>query len=171
MKELQSLASVSMYFEYCFYSGPGGRDGILGHQGGVLRPPHPQAHPQHGFHQARQDARNDRVRMGPIVFDAEHLEYDDNDDYARDHETEYSRPRLGLDLSNLFTPIVNFMKFLGKSLESVFTLLEKQANLLLGKYYSIFYEAGLFVALFPARYGNVKSFLTSPCKLVPSGTS
>ena len=145
MKELQSLASVSMYFEYCFYSGPGGRDGILGHQGGVLRPPHPQAHPQHGFHQARQDARNDRVRMGPIVFDAEHLEYDDNDDYARDHETEYSRPRLGLDLSNLFTPIVNFMKFLGKSLESVFTLLEKQANLLLGKFYMIFYKAYLWL--------------------------
>ena len=70
-----------------------------------------------------------------LVFDPQHLEYDDNDDYAHgDEERDRNlRPHLGLDLSNLFIPLVNFMKFTGKSLESLFTLLENQANLLLGK--------------------------------------
>ena len=70
-----------------------------------------------------------------LVFDPQHLEYDDNDDYAHgDEERDRNlRPHLGLDLSNLFIPLVNFMKFTGKSLESLFTLLENQANLLLGR--------------------------------------
>ena len=46
--------------------------------------------------------------MGPIVFDSEHLEHDDNDDYSDqddDEDSYQSRPKLGLDLSNLFLPI------------------------------------------------------------------
>ena len=74
--------------------------------------------------------------MGPIVFESEHLGHDDNDDYSdqEDDEDSYqSRPKMGLDLSNLFLPIRNFLKLTAKSLETMFTLLEKQANLLLGR--------------------------------------
>ena len=75
--------------------------------------------------------------MGPIVFDAGHLEHDDNDDYSdqddEDQDPYHSRPKLGLDLSSLFLPIGNFLKLTAKSLETMFSLLEKQANLLLGR--------------------------------------
>ena len=55
------------------------------------------------------------------------IDDDDGDDDA------YRRPQLGLDLSNVFTPLVNFAKLSGKSFETFATMLEKQANLLLGK--------------------------------------
>ena len=106
--------------------GPGGA------QGGLLPGLNnlPRHHPR-----SVEQAKKDRIRMGPIVFDADHLEYDDNDDYADDEAEAYERPQLGLDLSSLFLPIINFMKLTGKSFEAVFTLLEKQANLLLGKFH------------------------------------
>lgn len=104
--------------------GPGGREGIFA----MNREQQAAA--------SRSASRKDRVRMGPIVFDAEHLEHDDNDDYSDDTDDEqaYQRPRLGLDLSTLFVPLLNFFKLTGKSFEALFYLLEKQANLLLGKY-------------------------------------
>lgn len=77
--------------------------------------------------------KKDRIRMGPIVFDPEALEFDDNDDYARDEDEGGRRPALGLDLSSLFLPVINFVRLTGKSFETFFSLLEKQANLLLGK--------------------------------------
>ena len=42
------------------------------------------------------------------VFDSDHLEHDDNDDYSDqddDEDSYHGRPKLGLDLSNLFLPI------------------------------------------------------------------
>ena len=96
---------------------------------------HPQA--ASASASSSRGSKNDRVRMGPIIFDAEHLEHDDNDDYSdhdNDDEDSYqSRPKLGLDLSNLFLPIGNFLKLTAKSLETMFNLLEKQVNLLLGR--------------------------------------
>ena len=50
-----------------------------------------------------------------------------------DQDPYQSRPKLGLDLSSLFLPIGNFLKLTAKSLETMFSLLEKQANLLLGR--------------------------------------
>ena len=50
-----------------------------------------------------------------------------------DQDPYQSRPKLGLDLSSLFLPIGNFLKLSAKSLETMFSLLEKQANLLLGR--------------------------------------
>lgn len=101
--------------------GPGGRDHGIFH-GGQRQP-------------LQRPSKKDRIRMGPIVFDAEHLEHDDNDDYSDDDdmETAYQRPHLGLDLSNLLMPIINFVKFTGRSFSNLFHLLEKQANLLLGR--------------------------------------
>lgn len=102
--------------------GPGGREGIFAMSRDQQAP--------------SRSSRKDRVRMGPIVFDSEHLEHDDNDDYSDDHNDDhaYQRPRLGLDLSTLFVPLFNFFKLTGKSFEALFCLLEKQANLLLGKF-------------------------------------
>ena len=97
--------------------GPGGREGIL-----------------HTGLNNQNKQQKDRVRVGPIVFDAENLNFDDDDDYANADDDAYRRPQLGLDLSNLFLPLVNFFKLGGKSLETFFSLLEKQANLLLGMY-------------------------------------
>ena len=107
--------------------GPGGREGILRGMnnipGGHTRPPGGGA-----------PTKKDRIRMGPIIFDTQHLEHDDNDDYSDDVEDEdaYQRPHMGLDLSTIFVPLANFLKLTAKSLEAIFNLLEKQANLLLG---------------------------------------
>ena len=98
--------------------GPGGREGLL-----------------HTGLNNKNSKQKDRVRVGPIVFDAENLNFDDDDDYANADDDAYRRPQLGLDLSNLFMPLVNFVKLGGKSLETFFSLIEKQANLLLGKFY------------------------------------
>ena len=100
--------------------GGGGREGLL--------------HGNPGSDNNRgQNKQKDRVRVGPIVFDAENLNFDDDDDYANGDDDAYRRPQLGLDLSNVFTPLVNFAKLSGKSFETFATMLEKQANLLLGK--------------------------------------
>ena len=107
-----------------------------------------------GQQQPNSGKNKDRIRMGPIVFDAEHLEHDDNDDYSDENDDAYQRPHLGLDLSNLFVPIFNFIKLSSKSLEAIFCLLEKQANLLLGKYLkSLFLEICVLL-----QYIYVKNF-------------
>ena len=106
--------------------GPGGHGHGHGHggrEGGIL----------HGNPEMNNRQKKDRVRVGPIVFDAENLNFDDDDDYANADDDAYRRPQLGLDLSNLLTPLVNFFKLSGKSFETLFSMLEKQANLLLGK--------------------------------------
>ena len=115
------------------------RGGIFGGQG--VGPGGGGGHHREGglFHQGSsennrgQNKQKDRVRVGPIVFDAENLNFDDDDDYANGDDDAYRRPQLGLDLSNVFTPLVNFAKLSGKSFETFATMLEKQANLLLGK--------------------------------------
>merc|ERR1719232_295558 len=95
----------------------------------------PGGHAPHGQRPpGGHNSKKDRIRMGPIVFDAQHLEHDDNDDYSDDvEEDSFQRPHLGLDLSTMFVPIVNFLKLTAKSLEAIFSLLERQANLLLGR--------------------------------------
>ena len=45
----------------------------------------------HLYTSSRSNDKKDRVRMGPIVFDAGHLEHDDNDDYSdQDDEDQVS---------------------------------------------------------------------------------
>jgi hypothetical protein len=112
------------------------RGGILGGHGGVGPGGHNDLP---GGHRPPATAKaangKERVRMGPIVFDPQHLQYDDNDEYSDeevDEQTASKRPHLGLDLSTIFVPLMNFIKFSAKSFESLFKLLEKQANLLLG---------------------------------------
>ncbi len=103
--------------------GPGGREGIFAMGNNMPGSGGPQ-----------RPTKKDRIRMGPIVFDAEHLQHDDNDDYSDSEEEDaYQRPKLGLDLSNLFIPLINFLKLTGKSFEALFMILEKQICMLLGR--------------------------------------
>ncbi len=113
-------------------AGPGGRAGILAAMERAEQ--QQQGQPPHQRPRSKEDW--DRVRVGPIILNKDHLAYDDLDEYGDEEDDEEpmnSRPHLGFDLGNIFVPLANFLKFTGKGFSSLFWMLERQANLLLGR--------------------------------------
>ena len=77
-----------------------------------------------------------KIRLGPIVFNPESLDYDDDDDYVIGREAPERPDRVipqggGLDIFNkIFVSLKNFLVFIPKLFSNLSSQLEKQIKLL-----------------------------------------